>query len=92
MKKILVVISALSFAAIFLFGVVNVQTSTQDVKKAATEKKMECGKNCSASKTCDPAKCKEGKCDTSKCKAGCANMKTSMKNCDPSKCSGMAKK
>ena len=57
MKKILTVISAISLAAILLFGVINAQTSTQDVKKAATEKKMDCGKNYSASKTCDPSKC-----------------------------------
>ena len=92
MKKILTVISAISLAAILLFGVINAQTSTQDVKQAATEKKMDCGKNYSASKTCDPSKCKEGKCDTAKCKANCSNMKSQMKNCDPSKCTGMGKK
>lgn len=97
MKKILIAISALSLTAIVLLGVSNAQTSTQDVKKAPTEKKMDCGKCSSSSKTCDmkacdPAKCKEGKCDTAKCKAGCESMKEGMKNCDPAKCKGMAKK
>jgi len=97
MKKILTVISAVSLTAILLFGVVNAQTSTQDVKKTSTEKKMDCGKCSSASKTCDmktcdPSKCKEGKCDTAKCKANCTNMKAQMKKCDPSKCGGMGGK
>jgi hypothetical protein len=97
MKKILTVISAVSLAAILLFGVINAQTSNQDVKKSATEKKMDCEKCPSAAKTCnmkscDPAKCKEAKCDTVKCNATCAGMKSGMKNCDPSKCNGMTKK
>jgi hypothetical protein len=92
MKKIIILISGLLLLAIVVIKVANAQISTQEVKKAATEKKMDCGKNCQTSKTCDPSKCKEGKCDTTKCKASCSNMKSQMKNCDPSKCNGMAKK
>lgn len=97
MKKILIALSALLLVAFIVIRVSNAQTSPQEVKKALTEKKMDCGKCPAASKTCDmktcdPAKCKEGKSDTTKCKAGCAGMKSGMKNCDPSKCSGMNKK
>jgi hypothetical protein len=97
MKKVLIAISGLLLVAVVAIKIANAQTSPQEVKKTVTEKKMDCGKCPSASKTCDmktcdPAKCKEGKCDTSKCKAGCAGMKSGMKNCDHSKCSGMTKK
>ena len=100
MKKVLIALSAFLLIAIVVIKVANAQTSPQEVKKNATEQKMDCQKCPSASacahradaKTCDPSKCKEGKCDTAKCKAGCAMMKSGMKNCNPSKCSGMIKK
>jgi hypothetical protein len=105
MKKIIVVISGLLLVAVVLIKVTNAQSNPQEVKKASTETKMDCGKCPSASgcakmadskttgaKVCDPAKCKEGKCDTAKGKACCANMKTTMKNCDPAKCTMMTKK
>jgi hypothetical protein len=97
MKKILIAISGLLLVALIVIRVANAQTFPQEVKKAATEKKMDCGKCPSASKTChmktcDPAKCKEAKCDTVKCNAACPSMKSGMKNCDPSKCNGMTKK
>jgi hypothetical protein len=97
MKKVLIAIFGLLLVALIVIKVANAQTSQQEVKKAATEKKMDCGKCPSASKTCnmkscDPAKCKEAKCDTAKCKTGYTSMKSGMKNCDPSRCSGMTKK
>jgi hypothetical protein len=97
MKKVLIAVSALLLVAIVIIKVANAQSSAQEVKKAATEKKMDCGKCPSATKTCnmktcDPSKCKEGKCDTAKCKAHCTGMKSEMKNCNASKCCGMTKK
>ena len=97
MKKLLTALCALVLVAVIGIKIANAQTSPQEVKKAVTEKKMDCGKCPSASKTCDmktcdPAKCKEMKCDTAKCKAGCTGMKSGMKNCNHSRCSGMTKK
>ncbi len=105
MKKIILAISGLLLVALVVIKVANAQNTAQEVKKASTETKMDCKKGPSASccakmadskttgaKACDPAKCKEAKCDTTKGKACCANMKTSMKNCDPSKCTMMTKK
>jgi len=105
MKKIVVALSGLLLAAVIIIKVSNAQTTPQEVKKASTETKMDCGKSKSAAccakmtdtktadaKVSDPSKSKEGKSDTTKSKACCANMKTGMKDCDPAKCSGMAKK
>jgi hypothetical protein len=104
MKKIIAVISGLLLVAIVIIKVANAQNTPQEVKKASTETKMDCGKKSSACcakmtesktaevKVCDPAKCKAGKCDTAKCKTSCTGMKTGMKDCDPAKCGGMAKK
>ena len=105
MKKILVIISGLFIASVIIIKVANAQNTPQEVKKASTEAKMDCGKcpssaacakmmegKTTCAKVCDPAKCKEVKCDTAKCKSGCANMKAGMKNCDPAKCTMMTKK
>jgi hypothetical protein len=97
MKKVFIAVSGLLLVAVVTIKIANAQTTPQEVKKAVTEKKMDCGKCPSASKTCDmktcdPAKCKEAKCDTAKNKTCCASMKSGMKNCDPSKCSSMTKK
>jgi len=105
MKKIIAVISGLLLVAIVMIKVANAQNTPQEVKKASTETKMDCGKykssacrakmsesKTSEAKVCDPAKCKAGKCDTAKYKASCTGMKTAIKDCDPAKCSGMAKK
>lgn len=90
MKKIYVAITALLLIAFVVIKVANSQTTLQEVKKAATEKTMDCGKCPSSAtcakmgesktgeaKTCDPAKCKEMGCDPAKCKEG---------KCDPAKC------
>lgn len=97
MKKVIIAITSVLLAAVLIIKVSNAQTSVKDVKKETTEKKMDCGKCSSATKTCDmkacdKSKCKEVKCDTAKCKSACAGMKTEMKNCDASKCTGMNKK
>jgi len=105
MKKIIVFISGLLLVAVVVIKVSNAQSNPQEVKKASTETKMDCGKCPSASgctkmadskttgaKVCDPAKCKDTKCDTTKGKACCANMKGGMKNCDPAKCTMMTRK
>jgi hypothetical protein len=90
MKKIIIGLSGLLIVAFFVIKVANAQGTTQEVKKDATEKKMDCGKCPSAAacakmgdtktadaKVCDPAKCKEMGCDPAKCKEG---------KCDPAKC------
>ena len=105
MKKILIVLSGLLLIAVVIIKVANAQSTPQEVKKASTETKMDCGKCPSASscakmadakttnaKVCDPAKCKEVKCDTTKCTTSCSTSGTSMKSCDPAKCTGMTKK
>ena len=105
MKKILLILSGLLLIAVLIIKVANAQSTPQEVKKASTETKMDCGKCPSASsctkmadtkttdaKICDPAKCKEGKCDTTKCITSCLTSKTSIKSCDPAKCTGMTKK
>lgn len=105
MKKILIVLSGLFLIAVVIIKVANAQSTPQEVKKASTETKMDCGKCPSASscakmadakttdtKVCDPAKCKEAKCDTTKCRTSCPVAKTGMKSCDPAKCTGMTKK
>ena len=105
MKKILVIISGLFIASVIIIKVANAQSTPQEVKKASTEAKMDCGKcpssaacakmmegKTTCAKVCDPAKCKAGKCDTAKCRASRANMNAGMKDCDPSRCNGMTKK
>ena len=81
MKRFLIVITALLLVAFVVIKAANSLTNPQEVQKAVTEKKMDCGKCPSAvacakmteSKTsevkkCDPAKCKEMGCDQAKCK------------------------
>jgi hypothetical protein len=105
MKKIIAVISVLLLVAIVIIKVANAQNTPQEIKKASTETKMNCGKSKSSAccakmtesktaeaKLCDPSKCKAGKCDSTKCKTSCTGMKTGMKDCDPAKCKEMAKK
>jgi hypothetical protein len=105
MKKLIITFSGLLLVTVLVVKVANAQNTPQEVKKASTETKMDCGKSRSTSccdkmansktadtKTVDPSKCKEGKSDTSKCKVSCANMKSGMKECDPAKCNGMTKK
>ena len=105
MKKVLIILSGLLLIAVLIIKVASAQNTPQEVKKASTETKMDCGKCPSASscatmavaktteaKVCDPAKCKEAKCDTTKCKTSCSTAKTSMKSCDQAKCAGMTKK
>ncbi len=105
MKKILIVLSGLLLIAVVIIKVANAQSTPQEVKKASTETKMDCGKCPSASscakmaaakttdaKVCDPAKCKETKCDTAKCSTRCSTANMGMKSCDPAKCTGMTKK
>jgi hypothetical protein len=105
MKKIIVTISGLLLIAVVVIKVANAQSIPQEVKKASTEAKMDCGKcpssaacakmtdgKTTCAKVCDPSKCKEVKCDTAKCKANCSIAKAEMKKCDPAKCTGMAKK
>jgi hypothetical protein len=90
MRKIIIGLSGLLIVAFVVIKVANAQTDPQEVKKAATEKTMDCGKCPSAAtctkmegsktgeaKSCDPAKCKEMGCDPAKCKEG---------KCDPAKC------
>lgn len=105
MKKIIVAISGLLLIAFVVIKVANAQSTPQDVKKASTEQKMDCGK-CPSTEACaqkadsktsevksnDPAKCKEGKSDSTKCKAKITTAKDEMKNCDTTKCKGMVKK
>lgn len=81
--------------AFVVIMVANAQKTPQEVKKAATETKMDCGK-CPATagcakmsdsktaevKACDPAKCKEMGCDPAKCKEG---------KCDPATCKANCK-
>lgn len=93
MKKIIVAISGLLLVALVVIKVANAQTNTQELKKSVTEQKMDCGKCPSAEagahkadsktaevKSCDPAKFKEGKSDSTKCKAKCTTEKEEMKN------------
>jgi hypothetical protein len=92
MKKIILGLSGLLALSLIVVLFINAQTSTQDVKKPATETSMNCGACPSASaaacaakvenktteaKTCDPVKCKEMGCDPAKCKEG---------KCDPATC------
>ena len=90
MRKIIIGLSGLLIVAFVVIKVANAQNATQEVKKAATEAKMDCGKCPSSAacattsdsktteaKTCDPAKCREMGCDPAKCKEG---------KCDPAKC------
>jgi uncharacterized low-complexity protein len=90
MKKIIIGLLGLLIVALVVIKVTNAQTSTQEVKKASTESKMDCGKCPAAkgsammadnktaeSKVCDPAKCKMMAGDTTKCKEG---------KCDTTKC------
>ena len=101
MKKIIIGISGLLILGFIAIRVVNAQNGTQDVKKTTTEAAMNCAKCPSIAacgemkdskkteaKSCDPAKCKESKSDTTKCKANCSGSKTEMKKCDPAKCGG----
>jgi hypothetical protein len=94
MKKIIVTISGLLLVAVVVIKVANAQSTPQEVKKASTEVKMDCGK-CPSSAAC--AKMTEGKttcakvCDHAKCKTSCSTAKAEMKKCDPAKCTGMAK-
>lgn len=108
MKRFLITLSASLLISGFAMTTVNAQSAQQDGKKAATETKMNCSKGSAATKPCcmtaetktsDPAKCKEMKCDATKCKGKAdgqkcnmeADSKTPMKDCDHSKCE-MAKK
>jgi len=90
MRKIIIGLSGLLIVAFVVIKVANAQVAPQEVKKAATETKADCGK-CPSSiacekmadsktaevKKCDPAKCKEMGCDPAKCKEG---------KCDPASC------
>jgi len=100
-KKSIASIAAVAFISASVLSPLTAQVKPQDTRKAGTEAKMDCSKSASgcakmndkstAMKTCDPAKCKEAKGDSSKCKNNAAGM-TGEKKCDPSKCQGMAKK
>ena len=85
MKKILVALSGLLLIAIVIIKVANAQSTPQDVKKASTEQKMDCGK-------CPSAEACAQKADSTKCKAKSTTAKDEMKNCDTTKCKGMVKK
>lgn len=90
MKKIIIGLSGLLIVAFVVIKVANAQTTTQEVKKNATEQKADCGKCPSAeacasktdTKACDPAKCKEMGCDPAKCKEGKCDMTKCKAKCD----------
>jgi hypothetical protein len=90
MKKIVIGLAGLLIVVFVVIKIANAQNSSQEVTKATTETKMDCGKcpsttacakmagaKSSEVKACDPAKCKEMGCDPAKCKKG---------KCDPEKC------
>jgi hypothetical protein len=93
MRKIIIGLSGLLIVAFVVIKVANAQSAPQEVQKAVTEKKMDCGKCPSAAtcakmtdsktgevKKCDPAKCKEMGCDPAKCKeAKCDSAKSKAK-------------
>ncbi|HEX7493339.1 MAG TPA: hypothetical protein VF346_03890 [Bacteroidales bacterium] len=104
MRKFIIGLSGLLLIAFVVIKVANAQTSQQEVKKNATEQKMDCGKCPSADacaqksdsktadgKKCDPAKCKEAKCNQANSKEK-SDSKGDMKSCDTTKCSKMIKK
>jgi hypothetical protein len=84
MKKVLIAITG-------LFLITSLTINAQDVKKAATEKKMSCCMNKETAMKADTAKCKEMKAEATKCTMKCSEMKEGEK-CDPSKHKDMAKK
>jgi len=98
MKRIIIAISGILLVAVVVIKVASAQSNPQDVKKAPTEARMDCGKcpaACCAkmggpktteSKICDPAKCTDTKSDTAKCKASCTTAKDGKTKCDPAKC------
>jgi hypothetical protein len=94
MKKIILGMSGILLIAFVIVMVANAQHSPQEVKKAATETKMDCGKCPSAAacatatdtkkaetKVCDPANCKKMGCDPAKCKEGKCDMAKCKENC-----------
>jgi hypothetical protein len=95
MKKLLITIGGLMIMAFVVVLFVNAADSKKDPKKAKTEAAAPCSATCTQTAganvmPCDPAKCKDMKCDAKGGKCDPANCKE-MK-CDPAKCKGMCKK